>query len=1131
MSQILSKLCIGAILICTGNLALMAAPGRLNSPTASGSASSLTQNNRKVTVTVSDKLGPIIGANILIEGTSIGGNTDENGQFILENVPAKAIVQVSFIGFLTQRLALGPDQTSLNVTLQEDTEALDEVVITGYSTQAKKDITGSVAVVKIDAVKETPVSNFAEALQGKAAGVTILTGGGPLGETTIRVRGIGSINGSDPLVIVDGVQGVDINSVNPNDIESIQVLKDASASAIYGARGANGVIVVSTKQGSRNDKVQVSYNGYVGIAKMANHGYDLLDAWEAMEFQEEGQRNLLKYRGQTTTHTQFGSIGPDGSRHLTMPYAIKPAGLSMDQVIARFGSLDAFRASYKDDGTHTWSLSAYYQMLADGKSEAEAKKGTDWFKEVTQTAMIEDHQISVTGGGKKANYAIGLGYMNREGTIKESWFRRYSLRANTTFNVNEYFTIGQNTNLALMENSGERGRQGDQNTFAMTYTVQPWVPVYTIGGDYSGSQNSEGGRNESALANLMNNKDNRRRFFRGQSAVFAELKPLADLKEDLTFRTQFNANLQGSWDYWMNKRTIMSNKEGSSTNSFYEAANYGFNWQWTNTVTYKKKIAKYHSINAVAGIEAIKDGIGRNIQASRTNYPFEDDPNTWVISNGSTSNLSNSGGMSNKYTMLGFFGRVDYSFRDKYLATVTIRRDGSSKFSSKNRWGTFPSASIGWRISDEPFMEFSSKWLNSLKLRAGYGTTGNSNIYAYNWAFQYGTGNTFLYAIDGSDSGAYQGFGVTQLGDLDAKWETARMFNVGFDYSLFHSRLTGDFDFYIKKTSDMLVDADWSALAGAASKPEINIGDMKNTGFDLNINWRDKFGGLNYQIGLNLSHYRNEITNIGNEAGIFTGTRISNMNVMMNGHPIGMFHGYKIDGIYKSEQDVLSYTNDKGKAVLPYGAVDAASLKAKNYVGQYKIKDVNNDGKISAADRTFIGNPHPDLTGGFNLSANYKGFDLSTYLAFSLGNDLFAMYKYYTHFGALQSAYSKDRRDNSWDPETNPDGKYPMWATLSGESTVTVNESNSSYIEDGSYLRMQTLTFGYTLPTNLVKKVKLEKVRFYAQVSNVFTITNYPGLDPVVRFGGEASNDRQMGTDYGSYGMPRQFILGLNLMF
>lgn len=1094
----------------------------------------VTQDNKKITGIVVDSKGlPIIGANVVVKGTTIGNISDMDGRVVIDGVPANAILTISYIGYITQEIPLKGNQTFIKIKLMEDTQALDEIVVTGYSTQAKKDITGSVAVVAVDDLKETPVSNFAEALQGKAAGVFVSAGGGPLGETTIRIRGVGSVNGSDPLIIVDGVSGVDIDAVNPNDIESMQILKDAAAAAIYGAKGANGVIIITTKQGKKNDRVQVSYNGYFGVAKMANNGYGLLDAWESMEFQEEGQRNLFQYRGgQTVTHAQFGSIGADGTGHLKMPYAIKPSGLSKEQVIGQFGSLEAWKASYKDDGTNTWSRSAYYQMLEDGYSEEEARKGTNWYDEVVQTGKVQDHQISVTGGGQKATYSIGLGYMNREGTIKESWFRRYSLRANTNFFVNDWFNIGQNTNIAVIENSGERGRQGDDNTFGKTFSIQPWVPIYTIGGDYAGSQNAEGGRAESAVMAVDYGKDNRRRFMRVQSAVHAEIMPLKSLGEDLKIRTQFSARINGAWDFWMNKRTIMTNKEGRNNNEFYENANYWLGYQWTNTITYNKTINENHTIGVVVGTEAIREGLGRWIQAGRINYPFEDDPNTWVINNGASADLRNSGNQNAVSTMFGMFLRADYAYKGKYLATVTVRRDASSRFSKQNRWGTFPSLSVGWRMSDEKFMEKTRTWLDDLKIRAGYGTTGNSNIDSYNWAFQYGTGDRYLYSISGSDTEVYQGFGVTNLGDVKAKWETSKMFNVGFDITALNQRLSANFDYYIKNTSDMLIDANWSALAGAADKPKVNIGDMRNTGVDLNLNWRDKIRDFSYSIGLNLSHYKNTLTEIGTEAGIFTGTRISNMNVLMKGHAIGMFHGYQLDGIYKSEEEVKNYKNDASNAVLPYGVSDPSTLNAANYVGQYKVKDVNNDGKIDASDRTFIGNPHPDLTGGLNLSLGWKGFDLSTYLYFSIGNDLFAMYKYYTHYGSLQSTYSKDRRDNSWNPVTNPDGIYPMWATNTGESTIAANESNSSYIEDGSYLRMQTLTLGYTLPKSILEKIKFEKIRIYGQVSNVFTLSGYSGLDPQVRTDTDGrSNDRTMGTDFGSYGMPRQFILGVNVIF
>ena len=1114
---------LGASLFLCGGYPIIAA--EVGDLTPNVGTRSLQQDGRRVICAISDKAGPIVGANVLVKGTTIGNISDMDGRVILEGVPSNAILVVSYIGYVSQEIPLKSSQTNVRIQLVEDTQALDEVVVVGYGTQSKKDITGSVAVVSTDAIHETPVATFAEALQGKASGVYISNSGGPSGETTIRIRGVGSLNSSDPLIVVDGVSGVDISSVNPNDIESMQVLKDASATAIYGAQGANGVIIITTKQGTRADRVRVSYNGYFGVAKMANSGYDLLNGWESMEFEELGQQNLYNYRGLATSHPQFGQIAATGGKGISMPYAIKPAGYSEQQIIDMYGSVEAWEKSYVDDGSSSWARSAYYQMLADGYSDAEARKGTNWYDEIVQTGKIQDHQISLVGGGEKATYSVSLGYTNREGT--NSYFKRYSLRTNTTYNPNKYFTMGQNTNLAAMETGGESGRQGDANTFAKTYTMNSWVPIYNVGGDYTGSVAPNAGRDISAVHQVAMNENDWTRMFHGQTAVFAELSN--PWIEGLKLRSQFSARLNGMWSLEMTERQNMANKEASANNTLTETGNWRLNWQWTNTATYTKKIHEDHNITVVLGTEAIKQGVGRYMQGTRIDYIFESDPNTWTLDNGSSSNIGNSSRYQRKVTMFGLFGRADYSYKGKYLATFTIRRDASSKFGSKNRWGNFPSASLGWRMSDEKFMEPTRKWLDDFKLRAGYGTTGNSNIGSYNYAFQYGTGNYYMYPITGSDSETSPGYVLSNLGDSDAKWETTKMFNIGFDLTALSNRLTAGFDFYVKNTSDLLVPANWSALVGNASKPSINIGDMKNRGVDLSIGWRDKVGEFGYNITANISRYKNEVTRLGS-SDLFNDTRLSKVNITTVGQPVGMFYGYQIEGIYQNEQDVIS------SGVLPYGVATENDLVASAWVGRYKMKDVNNDGKIDADDRTIIGNPHPDLTGGFNISLTWRDFDLSTYMYYSIGNDLYKHYEYYTMFGNLQSNYSKDRLAKSWDPVNNPNGIYPLWTTTSTEGPEAGNESNSNYVQDGSYLRMQTLTLGYSLPKKLLKKIGFEKIRVYGQISNVFTITGYDGLDPEVRshtsFENEyVSSDMNKGIDYGSYGMPRQFLMGVNVTF
>ena len=1091
------------------------------------SAVAYAQGGGKVTVsgTVTDASNlPIIGASVTIDGTDQGVMTDIDGKYSID-AASTDVLTFSYIGYVSQSVAVGA-RTTIDVQLAEDTQALDEVVVTGYATQAKKDITGSVAVVSRDAIAEQPVSSFAEALQGRAAGVTITNAGGPAGDSQIRVRGVGSVNGSDPLIIVDGVQGVNISSVNPNDIETMQVLKDAAATAIYGARAANGVIIVTTKQGTKDAKVRVSYNGYISLSTMANDGYNTLGAWDYMLAEQFSQENLVNYRGadiNTVGHDQFGSI-KDGD--LTMPYLIFPAGMSKDEAMAKWGSYQGIVDAYKDNGADSYSLSSYYYIKEIlGGTEEEARAGTQWFDMVTQTALTHNHELSIMGGSNAGMYSISFGYLDREGTIKESAFERYSLRANSTFNAGKHVTFGLNMNTSVQMRTGEMGGQGDDSTFGRTYTMNMWVPAYNVGGDKAGSRGN-GGRAQSALASIENARGDWSRNFRMQAAAFMEIKD--PWIKGLSLKTQFAASLNGAWSTTFGEKTIAWNKEGTNYTSFSESGSWSFNWQWTNTASYKTTIADNHDLTVMIGTEALKNGIGRNLSAARNNYIFPADPNTWVIDNGDSATQTNSGGQGGINTMFGMFARADYSYKGKYLVTATFRRDASSRFAAKHRWGNFPSVSLGWRMSDESFLASAhDNWLDDLKLRAGYGTTGNSNIGNYNYANQYGNGTQFLYNVTGGNSGAAVGFGSTYIGDTEARWETVEMFNVGVDLTAFRNRLSANVDFYVKNTSDMLVPASWTILAGTASKPNVNMGDMKNTGVDFQVSWRDKVGAFSYNISANASWYKNEVVKLG-AGDLYTSTRISNMQITTEGQPIGMFYGYTTDGIYTSVDDVINY----GK--VPYGVSDAVNPKtgnliwhedAINQVGHFRFKDMNGDGKVNADDRSMIGNPHPDLTGGVNLGFGYKNWDLSTYLYYSIGNDLYAHYELYTNWGQLANVFTYERVERGWHPVNNPNGTLPMF--VRGDTHAETNESHTNYIQDGSYLRMQTLTLGYTLPKKWLNKIKMSRIRFYAQLSNVFTLTGYEGLDPEVYQG----SDRSRGIDYGSYGMPRQYLFGVNIEF
>ena len=859
---------------------------------------------------------------------------------------------------------------------------------------------------------------------------------------------------------------------------------------------------------------------------MANDGYNTLGAWDYMKAEQFSQENLVNYRGadiNTVGHDQFGSI-KDGD--LQMPYMIFPAGMSKDEAMAKWGSYQGIVDAYKDNGADSYSLSSYYYIKEIlGGTEEEARAGTQWFDMVTQTALTHNHELSVMGGSNAGMYSISFGYLDREGTIKESAFERYSLRANSTFNAGKHVTFGLNMNTSVQMRTGEMGGQGDDSTFGRTYTMNMWVPAYNVGGDKAGSRGN-GGRAQSALASIENARGDWSRNFRMQAAAFMEIKD--PWIKGLSLKTQFAASLNGAWSRTFGEKTIAWNKEGTNYTSLSESGSWSFNWQWTNTASYKTTIADNHDLTVMIGTEALKNGIGRNLSAARNNYIFPADPNTWVIDNGDSATQTNSGGQGGINTMFGMFARADYSYKGKYLVTATFRRDASSRFAAKHRWGNFPSVSLGWRMSDESFLASAhDNWLDDLKLRAGYGTTGNSNIGNYNYANQYGNGTQFLYNVSGGNSGAAVGFGSTYIGDTEARWETVEMFNVGADLTAFRNRLSANVDFYIKNTSDMLVPASWTILAGTASKPNVNMGDMKNTGVDFQIGWRDKVGQFSYNISANASWYKNEVVKLG-AGDLYTSTRISNMQITTEGQPIGMFFGYTTDGIYTSVDDVINY----GK--VPYGVSDAVNPKtgnliwhedAINQVGHFRFKDINGDGKVTAADRSMIGNPHPDLTGGVNLGFGYKNWDLSTYLYYSIGNDLYAHYELYTNWGQLANVFTYERVERGWHPVNNPNGTLPMF--VRGDTHAETNESHTNYIQDGSYLRMQTLTLGYTLPKKWLNKIKMSRIRFYAQLSNVFTLTGYEGLDPEVYQG----SDRSRGIDYGSYGMPRQYLFGVNIEF
>ncbi|MEO9004526.1 MAG: SusC/RagA family TonB-linked outer membrane protein, partial [Ginsengibacter sp.] len=660
------------------------------------------KNANIVTGQVTNSKGEgLVGVSVTVKGATTGTSTDASGNYSID-VPANGTLVFSYVGFATKEMPVNGRKT-ISILLNAESTALSEVVVTGYSTQRKKDITGSVTVVDVKQLEETPASNFGEQLQGKAAGVVVGAQGAPGSPTMIRIRGIGTVNNNGPLYIIDGVstRNQDLNSINPNDIESMQILKDASSASIYGAQASNGVIIITTRKGKLGRPV-LTYDAYYSIAT-APQFVKVLNSRDRVNTQWESMKNAADIRGTSTvpSHPQFGK----GETPVFPKYVIPT------------GSNGPFTV---DD----W---------AESNRIAEFSEGTDWYNALTQKAPTQSHNLTFSGANATAQYLLGLSYYNQEGTYKYTNYDRYTLRSNTQFNVRKWLRTGENFSLSFSGANRPTG-QDESNPMITSLKTAPWVPLYDITGRFSGTKANGSGNDVNPLARLYRTKDNKNTDLRLFGNYFVE----ADLSSDLKFRTSFGLDHIRSNSYAMSKK-FPEAAEGASRNSFTQSANYNSRYVWTNTLNYKKTFNENHNLQVLIGSEFIGDGNGRSMSAIRYDYLFEDNVNTWTLTNGGTKDMSNSSSFNGKVNMFGLFARADYAYKDRYLLTAITRRDGSSRFSASNRYGTFPSLSVGWRASEENFMEASSSWLSDLKFRAGYGVTGNSEIpRASNWATTYG---------------------------------------------------------------------------------------------------------------------------------------------------------------------------------------------------------------------------------------------------------------------------------------------------------------------------------------------------------------------------------------------------------
>lgn len=998
----------------------------------------------------------LIGASVVVKGTNIGTVTDFDGNFSLAAGPNDVLV-LSYVGYTELEVAID-GRSIVNIAMSQG-ELLDEVVVTGYAAQRKKDLTGAVGIVNTEQLTQLPSSNINSQLQGRISGVTVSGDGRPGSVAKVRIRGFSSFTGQNsPLYVVDGVPTQDVSTLNPNDVATMSVLKDAGAASIYGSRASNGVILITTKKGT-NSGVKVSYNMYYG--------------------------------------TQNPSVGNLGLLN-TQEYA------------------DLQWLVYRNDGTNE-EHPVYGQSSNASPRLPDWKADTDWFDVITRNAGIMNHDLSLSGGNENANFYAGLNYFDQEGIVIHNFAQRYSARLNSEFKVaNGRITIGENLTVTGRNGNGVGGNGAEGSPVSRVYMSQPIIPhVVTIPvqgnthnyqvGDYGGTgMASRIGNTPNIFADLERGQHNRQTDVRLLGSMFLDFK----LMEGLNYRSTFGGTYQNGYNTgWVGQ--TYERAENQATSSYNENAYFNADWVWTNTLSYNKRFGN-HSINAVAGYEAVKYGISRSVSASRAGY-FSSDPAFRTVSNGAAITNASSG-FSTPTSLASAFLRSDYSLSDRYYVSATLRRDGSSRFGEEFRYGLFPSVSGGVRVSD--FIS-GVGFLSDLKIRGGYGTMGNQLPVSPQNQFSLfggGTGDSF-YDLNGTGTSSLQGFRPTRLGNRDTRWETQITSNIGFDATLFDSKLQLSFDWYSKRAEDLLVNVPLPGIYGAADAPALNVGDMRNTGIDLQLDYRtDLTRDLSVDLTGTFTTYKNEIVKFADNIDFFDvqfgDSRIGSFNRNEVGRSISEFFGYEVLGLFQNQAEIESAPDQDGAEP-----------------GFFRYADIDGDGVITPDDRTYIGNPNPDFTYGLNIVLNYKNFDLTAFLFGSQGNDIFNYNKWWLDFWpSFQNQKSQDLLNNSWTPQ-NTSATTPKASNKSNFSTNT--QSISYYVEDGSFLRLRNLQLGYTLPTNITSKLGIGNFRIYAQGINLLTFTGYSGIDPDVNNG----SDTAFGVDFGNYPLTKQYLVGLNVGF
>lgn len=1055
-------------------------------------------------IVTDDKGEPIIGASILVKGTTNGTISDFEGNYSLSDVPASSTVSISYIGYKSLDLS-AKDKALARIILHEDTEVLEEVVVVGYGVQKKRDVTTAIASVRASDLKGQPVSSMAEAMAGKMPGVQVSQGtGAPGSSLQIKVRGTGTITaGTSPLYVVDGVPLAkeQLNTFNMNDVESIEVLKDASSAAIYGSRGSNGVVLITTKKGSKG-KATVSYNGYYGWQTVSKK-IDMLNAYEYADLVNDARNNTYTDKMESINRKRAAN----GQSPLTF----------------HINDNNAMRLQNTGNDYNTIVPVEILPYL-------EGKQGltdTDWQDEIFRTAGMQNHSISVSGGSEKIKYYASVDYLQQDGVIINSDFTRYGARFNLDVTEGIFkFGLSFNPSVTIdnaVNSDGAYNKDGG-GIIASALHSAPIFSVYNADGSFNFAQNAWSPNTETvmpngsikrgnsqtqvwnpvALAMLQKDETKASRIF---GNVYGEVAFLPSLK----YRANFGVDIYSDSEDTFRPSTIpVSNTQGNPE-SVPEATSKTsklYNWLFEQTLNFNKDFSG-HSLSAMAGWTM-------QYQRNESNYAFA---NGFITNNIPTLNagtVTRGNSHASEWALLSALARVQYNYLGKYMVTGAIRADGASRFGKDNRWGYFPSVSVGWRISEENFMK-SLTFIDDLKLRASYGLTGNFRIPNYGAQGEVGY---YSYVLGGSSPEVIKGAAPSSMPNPSLKWEKTAQVNIGFDASLFKNRLTLGLDLYNSNTYDLLLKVPVPMTTGYATRLE-NIGKVNNKGIEFNISTNHQFGDFTWTAYFNISKNINEVKELGpGNADIISSGSVSNAYFITRvGEPIGSYYLPVVEGVFKNQAEVdatLHYVDSPTN----YGLADTKP-------GDFKFKDVNGDGilDISDTDRAIVGNYMPDFTYGFGTTLAWKGIDFGIIFQGVYGNEILNLSRryFYNHEGNMNNYKGALNR---WKSESDPGSGMNVRANRvsKGQNGTT----STWHVEDGSYLRIKNISLGYTFPQKWIRKAYLQSARIYCSIQNPFTFTPYEGYNPEVSNRTEATTN---GEDYGVYPLARTTSIGVNLTF